>query len=49
MRFLPPLNVSAEEIDEALGIFETCLEEVFGKDAVHVDLETMRFHGRAGS
>jgi len=28
IRFLPPLNVSAAEIDEALTIFEACLEEV---------------------
>ncbi|MDP3059101.1 MAG: aminotransferase class III-fold pyridoxal phosphate-dependent enzyme, partial [bacterium] len=26
IRFLPPLNVSKEEIDEALGIFEAALK-----------------------
>ena len=48
MRFLPPLNVSSEEIEEALAIFERCLEDVFGKDAVHVDMDTALQKGRAG-
>lgn len=30
IRFLPPLNVKAEEIDEALSILESSLQEVFG-------------------
>lgn len=33
MRFLPPLTVSEGEIDEALGIFGECLEEVYGSAA----------------
>ena len=49
MRFLPPLNVSSEEIDEALAVLEQCLEDVFGADAVHVDMDTALEKGRAGS
>lgn len=30
IRFLPPLNVQEHEIDEALHIFEACLDHVFG-------------------
>lgn len=30
VRFLPPLNVSTGEIQEALSIFEAALDEVFG-------------------
>ena len=30
IRFLPPLNVSEGEVDEALGIFEDSCAEVFG-------------------
>ncbi len=29
IRFLPPLNISAAEVDEGLAIFERCLEDVF--------------------
>ncbi|KAI7841462.1 hypothetical protein COHA_004857 [Chlorella ohadii] len=29
IRFLPPLNVSAAEVEEGLSIFERCLEDVF--------------------
>ena len=30
IRFLPPLNVSAGEVEEGLQIFGQCLEEVLG-------------------
>jgi len=30
LRFLPPLNVSGEELDAALEILHKTLEEVFG-------------------
>jgi acetylornithine/succinyldiaminopimelate/putrescine aminotransferase len=30
IRFLPPLNVSAQEINMALDKFEACCKEVFG-------------------
>lgn len=30
IRFLPPLNVSAQEVDLALEKFEACCKEVFG-------------------
>ncbi|KAK9839019.1 hypothetical protein WJX74_007933 [Apatococcus lobatus] len=33
IRFLPALNVKAEEIDQALNILADCLEEVFGSEA----------------
>lgn len=29
IRFLPPLNISAAEVEEGLHIFERCLEDVF--------------------
>ena len=29
IRFLPPLNVKDEEIEEAVGILDECLEEFF--------------------
>ena len=34
IRFLPPLTVSAAEVDEGLAIFEQSLEDVFATDAV---------------
>ena len=33
IRFLPPLNVKASEIDEALEKLEGSLQEVFSKDS----------------
>jgi 4-aminobutyrate aminotransferase len=30
IRFLPPLNISAQDIDMALEKFEACCKEVFG-------------------
>lgn len=30
IRFLPPLTVSAAEVEEGLATFEQCLEEVLG-------------------
>ena len=30
VRLLPPLTVSADEMEEGLSIFEDCLQEVFG-------------------
>ena len=49
VRFLPPLNVSEEEIASALTVFEASLEDVFGKDAVRVDMDAIFTQGRAGS
>jgi len=31
VRFIPPLTVTAEEIDTGLGVFEKALQDVFGK------------------
>eukprot|EP00898_Chlorokybus_atmophyticus_P007338 jgi/Chlat1/7605/Chrsp64S00557 len=33
LRFLPALNITAEQVDEALSIFEGALEDVFSKSA----------------
>ena len=49
MRFLPPLNVSEEEIKSALSIFEQSLEDVFGAGAVRIDMDHIFTQGRAGS
>ena len=49
VRFLPPLNVSEDEIASALSVFEASLEDVFGKDAVGVDTDAVFTQGRAGS
>ena len=47
VRFLPPLNVSASEVDEALSIFGAALQDVFGTSQ-HIPAE-QESKGRAGS
>ena len=47
MRFLPPLNVSASEVEEALTILEAAMQDVFGSSQ-HVPAE-QDSKGRAGS
>ena len=47
VRFLPPLNVSSGEVDEALAIFEAALGDVFGSSqSIAPESQTK---GRAGS
>lgn len=45
VRFLPPLNISADEVEEGLGLFEGALADVFG-GSHHVADD---HHKRAGS
>lgn len=47
IRFLPPLNVSKSEVDQALAILEGAFEDVFGTTQ-HVPAEP-HTKGRAGS